>query len=75
MLVAGWVRVRPSISYGVPKTVEELLQDGETLFQSVMDEAGRLLADHVHDFRLDCQLWLDRRLWIPDLQEEERSHA
>jgi hypothetical protein len=50
MLFPNWVRVRPRISFGIPKTVDELGRDGDTLLQSVIAEAGRLLADHIHCF-------------------------
>jgi hypothetical protein len=52
MLFKWSVSLKPSISYGLPRTVEDLLQEGETLYQSVVDEAGRLLADHIQDFSL-----------------------
>jgi hypothetical protein len=47
MLFTRWVRIRPVISFGIPKTVDELRRNDENLFQSVITEAGRLLADHM----------------------------
>jgi hypothetical protein len=47
MLFTQWIQIKPSISFGVPKTVEELLQNSETLYHSVISEAGRLLDDHI----------------------------
>jgi hypothetical protein len=47
MLFTRWVRIRPVISFGIPKTVDELRRNDEDLYQSVITEAGRLLADHM----------------------------
>lgn len=50
MLFAQWVRIRPAISFGIPKTMDELLQNSSNLYQSVVAEASRLQADHIQGF-------------------------
>lgn len=47
MIFAGWVRLKPTISFGIPKTVDELRQRNETLHQAMIAEAGQLLATHI----------------------------
>lgn len=46
MLLPGCVRLRPTISFGYPKTPEQLRRGSQSLHQSLIAEAGRLLEDH-----------------------------
>jgi 1-acyl-sn-glycerol-3-phosphate acyltransferase len=52
MLFANLVKVTPTISFGDPITVDELRSKGESLYQSIISEASRLLDDHIQDFSL-----------------------
>jgi hypothetical protein len=47
MLFEKLVNVKPSITFGMPKTIEELKLDNKSLFQSIIAEAGQLLTDHM----------------------------
>ncbi|MFL7807651.1 MAG: 1-acyl-sn-glycerol-3-phosphate acyltransferase, partial [Anaerolineae bacterium] len=47
LLLPNLVRLKPSVSYGIARSVDELRQQGETLHQSIVAEAGRRMADHV----------------------------
>jgi len=46
MLLPGWVRPRPTISFGRPRTSEQLRRGSQSLHQSLIAEAERLLEDH-----------------------------
>ena len=51
MLLGRRIQVRPNISFGLPKTVDELWRGGsESLYNSVIAEAGHLLTDHMREF-------------------------
>ncbi len=52
MLHAKWVQLTPQISFGMPKSVDELLRSSETLYHSILTEASRLLDDHIQDLFL-----------------------
>lgn len=47
LLFTGWVRLKPAISFGVPKTIDDLKRSNETLYQSMITEAGQLLVGHM----------------------------
>lgn len=47
MIFAGWVRLKPAISFGIPKTMDDLRQRYRTLYQAMIAEAGQLLATHI----------------------------
>lgn len=47
MIFARGVRIRPVISFGIPKTMDELRQSDESLHQSIISEEARLLAHHM----------------------------
>jgi hypothetical protein len=47
MLFERLVNVKPSITFGIPRTIEELKRDNRSLFQSIIAEAGQLLTDHM----------------------------
>lgn len=47
MLFAQWVRIKPAISFGIPKTVDELQRSSETIYHSLVAEVARLLDDHM----------------------------
>jgi len=46
MLLPGRVKLRPTISFGCPKTLGQLRRENQSLHQSLIAEAGRLLEDH-----------------------------
>jgi len=50
MLFSKWVQLTPKISFGMPQTVDELLQNSETLYQSIITEASQLLDTHIQRF-------------------------
>jgi hypothetical protein len=56
MLFSQWMHLKPSISYGIPKTVEELYQSGESLYQAVVDEVSKLLSEHMREFQLSREV-------------------
>ena len=47
MLFTGWVRIKPAVSFGIPKTIDELKCRNESLYQSMIAEAGQLLTGHL----------------------------
>jgi hypothetical protein len=47
MLFAHRVRIRPTISFGIPKTMDELRQRNKNLFQAMIAEASQLLHGHM----------------------------
>jgi len=47
MIFAGWVRLKPTISFGIPKTMDDLRQRNETLYQAMIAEARQLLVTHI----------------------------
>jgi hypothetical protein len=47
MLFAQWVRIKTAISFGIPKTVEELQRSSETIYHSLVAEVARLLDAHM----------------------------
>jgi len=46
MVFRGWVQLKPAISFGIPKTMDELRRKNESLYQSMIAEASQLLAGH-----------------------------
>lgn len=50
MLFARRVRIRPTLSFSIPKTIDELRRSNETLFQSVVAAASQLMADHIQGY-------------------------
>jgi len=52
VLFTGLVRLKPAISFGIPKTIEELWRSNESLYQSMIAEAGHLLAGHMQGNRI-----------------------
>jgi len=50
MLFSKWVQLTPKISFGMPQTVDELLRNSETLYQSIITEASQLLDAHIQRF-------------------------
>jgi len=51
MLLPGWVRPRPTISFGHPRTPEQLRRGSQSLHQSLIAEADRLLEEHSNGHR------------------------
>jgi len=51
MLLKRWVRIRPNISFGLPKTVDDLLHESESLYHSLIAEASQMLNDHIKDLQ------------------------
>ena len=47
MLFERWVQLKPSISFSMPKSLEELRRNNMNLYQSILTEASRLLSDHM----------------------------
>lgn len=47
MLFRKWIRVKPKISFNIPRTMDELHRDGISLHHSILNEARRLLVDHL----------------------------
>jgi hypothetical protein len=47
MLFDRWVRLKPSVSFGMPKSVEELRQNDSDIYQSILAEARGALTDHL----------------------------
>lgn len=66
MLFSKWVRIKPSISFGIPKTVDELRLNSETLYHSIVAEAHQLLVDHLQNLSLGKK----PSGAIPDLQKQ-----
>jgi len=50
MLFSKWVQLTPKISFGMPQTVDELLRNSETLYQSIITEASQLLDTHIQRY-------------------------
>ena len=50
MLFSKLVQLMPKISFGIPQTVDELLRNSETLYQSIITEASQLLNTHIQHF-------------------------
>lgn len=47
MLFRKWVKLTPRISFNIPRTLDELYQEGASLHQSIVNEARHLLVDHL----------------------------
>jgi hypothetical protein len=47
MVLSKWVQLTPHITFDLPTTVDELLREGQSLYQSLVDRAHRLLDDHI----------------------------
>lgn len=46
------VKIKPVISFGIPKTVEELQKNNDTLYLSIINEACRLLTCHMQSINI-----------------------
>jgi len=49
MVFTGWVRLKPTISFGIPKIMDELRRKNESLYQSMIAEASQLLTGHLQN--------------------------
>ena len=47
MVLSKWVQLTPQITFDLPSTVDELLREGQGLYQSLVDRAHHLLADYL----------------------------
>jgi len=47
MFFTGLVRLKPAISFGIPKTVDELKQINVSLYHAMIAEASQLITVHV----------------------------
>jgi hypothetical protein len=47
MILKKGFRMTPKISFDIPRTVEELRREYESVYQSILEKAGNLMVDHL----------------------------